>query len=281
MTDFRLGLALGGGGARGMSHIPVLEALDDLGIKPYAIAGTSIGAIFGAAYAGGLAGADLREIVMNTFGDRNKVLNSLWKLRPRKLAELFEGNMVQFDPLKILKTFVAEHLPERFEDLEIPLTVVATDFYGCGEVGISEGLLLDAIAASIAIPAVFKPVKSEHRILIDGGVINPLPFDRLPEECDFILAVDVVGSPVPRPGRHLPTSMDTLFGTSQILMQTIISEKLKSRRPDMLVSPPHDNIRVLDFLKTKLILERADSLKHRVTSTLEEAMNKIEQSKKR
>ncbi|WP_417685500.1 patatin-like phospholipase family protein [Roseibium sp.] len=268
MTGLRLGLALGGGGARGMSHIPVLEALDDLGIKPSAIAGTSIGSIFGAAYAGGLSGSELRAIAMETFGDRNKVLNSLWKLRPRKLTELFDGNMVQFDPAKVLKAFVANHLPETFEELAIPTTIVATDFYGCGEVCLKSGPLIDAIAASIAIPAVFKPVKLGDRILIDGGVTNPLPFDRLPADCDFVLAVDVVGSPVPRRGRSLPTSLDALFGTSQILMQTIISEKLKSRKPALLVSPPHDNIRVLDFLKTKHILESADSLRDEVKLTL-------------
>ncbi len=272
MSEFRIGLALGGGGARGMSHIPVLEALDDLGVKPHAIAGTSIGAIFGAAYAGGLSGAELRQIVMDTFGNRNKVLAALWKLRPRKLADLFDGNMVQFDPLKVLQAFVAENIPETFEALDIPLKVLATDFYGCQEVDIESGPLLPAIAASIAIPAVFKPVKSNGRILIDGGVVNPLPFDRLPPDCDFILAVDVVGSPVPRSGRQLPTSMDALFGTSQILMQTITTEKLKSRAPDLLVRPPDDNVRVLDFLKTKHILERAAPLRETVKRRLGDAM---------
>ncbi|MBD8878041.1 patatin-like phospholipase family protein [Roseibium polysiphoniae] len=273
MSKLRVGLALGGGGARGMSHIPVLEALDDLGVKPHAIAGTSIGAIFGAAYAGGLSGAEIRDIAMETFGERNKVLASLWKLRPRKLAELFDGNMVQFDPLKVLHAFVGDNIPETFEDLSIPLKVLATDFYGGREIDIESGPLMPAVAASIAIPAIFKPIKREGRILVDGGVVNPLPFDRLPDSCDFILAVDVVGSPVPRPGRQLPTSMDALFGTSQILMQTITAEKLKSRSPDLLVRPPDDNIRVLDFLKTKHILDVAaplsETVKRGVTTAIE------------
>ncbi len=280
MSKIRLGLALGGGGARGMSHIPVLEALDELGIKPCAITGTSIGAILGAAYASGLTGAQIREIAMNTFGDRNKVLASIWKLRPQKLAELFEGNMVQFDPQKVLQAFVAEFLPDAFEDLEIPLTVIATDFYGCEEVELRSGSLVKALAASIAIPAVFKPVRTEGRVLIDGGAINPLPFDRLPVDCDYILAVDVVGSPIPRPGRALPTTMDAIFGTSQILMQSIISEKLRSRAPDLLMRPPHDNIRVLDFLKTKHIMEKADSLRDDTVREVSIFLEKLEQTGK-
>lgn len=273
MTDFRLGLALGGGGARGLSHIPVLEALDEIGIKPVAIAGTSIGAILGAAYASGLSGVEIREIAMKTFGDGNKVLNSLWKLRPRNFSELFNGNIVNFDPVKVLHSFVAEFLPETFEELDIPLSVAATDFYGCEEIALTTGPLVKAIAASIAIPAVFKPVKMDGRILIDGGAINPLPFDRLPSSCTYILAVDVVGSPVPRSDRQMPTSMDALFGTAQILMQTIIKEKLDQNTPDLLVRPPHDNVRVLDFLKTKQILESADSLRQEVSKNLYSAIN--------
>ena len=251
-----------------MSHIPVLEAFDDVGLKPYAITGSSIGAIMGAAYASGLGGADIRRIALQTFADRNTVLSHLWKLRPKRFAEVFNGNLVTFDPMKVLGVFIAEYLPDTFEDLAIPLNVMATDFYGCSEVVIDTGPLLPAIAASIAIPAVFKPVERQGRILVDGGVINPLPFDRLPAECDIVIAVDVVGSPVRQPGRVFPTSMESIFGTSQILMQSITAEKLKQQRPDILLQPEHDNVRVLDFLKTKDILARAESLREQMRDQL-------------
>ncbi|MTI42967.1 patatin-like phospholipase family protein, partial [Roseibium hamelinense] len=237
MATPKIGLALGGGGARGMSHIPVLEALDDLGIRPHAIVGTSIGAVFGAAFAAGKTSKEIRTIASATFADRNAVLSRIWQLRPKKFQELFSGNTVQFDPLKVLEVFVGEHLPKTFEDLEIPLTVLATDFYGCEEIDISSGALLPAIAASAAIPAVFRPVKLYDRIMVDGGVTNPLPFDRLPPDCDLIIAVDVVGKPIPRIGRQTPTTMDAIFGTSQILMQSITYEKLKTRQPDILLRP--------------------------------------------
>ncbi len=87
MREPRIGLALGGGGARGMTHIPVLEAFDDLGIKPHAIAGSSIGSILGAAYAGGMTGSEIRAIALDTFRDRNAALSRLWQLRPKRFTD--------------------------------------------------------------------------------------------------------------------------------------------------------------------------------------------------
>lgn len=264
----RIGLALGGGGARGLAHIPVLEAFDDLGLKPARIAGTSIGAIMGAGYASGLSGRDLRDIVLEIFADRNSVLSRLWQLRPRRFADVFRAGPVQFDPERVLEVFVADYLPEMFEDLQIPLRLIATDFYGCREIDFESGPLLTAIAASIAIPAVFRPVRFEGRHLIDGGVVNPLPFDGLRDHCDVVLAVDVVGAPVPREKSDEISMLDSLFGSTQILMQAITSQKLKQEQPDILIRPPHDSVRVLDFLKAGSILESAEPLREITKSRL-------------
>lgn len=268
----RIGLALGGGGARGLAHIPVLEALDDLGLRPARIAGTSIGAILGAAYAGGRTGQEIRDIALEIFADRNSVLSRLWQLRPKKFADMFRGGPVQFDPERVLEVFVAGYLPERFEDLQTPLRIVATDFYGCEEVDFTCGPLLPAIAASIAIPAIFRPVRHDGRHLIDGGVVNPLPFDGLRESCDFVIAVDVVGMPVPRPDRDDVSMLDSLFGSSQILMQTITRQKLKLDQPDILVSPPNDPVRVLDFMKAEQILDQAEALRATTREKLSELL---------
>ncbi|WP_428641851.1 patatin-like phospholipase family protein [Roseibium sp.] len=266
----RIGLALGGGGARGLAHIPVLEALDDLGLRPVKIAGTSIGAILGAAYASGLGGEDIRRIVLEIFADRNAVLSRLWQLRPRRFKDMFRTGPVQFDPERVLEVFLSDYLPDSFEDLKTPLRLLATDFYGCQEVDFESGPLLPAIAASIAIPAVFRPVRHGDRYLIDGGVVNPLPFDGLRAECDIVIAVDVVGAPVPREKGAEISMMDSLFGSSQILMQTITTQKLKTDQPDILVRPPHDNIRVLDFMKAGRILDAAESLRENTKKRIEE-----------
>ena len=128
----KIGLALGGGGARGIAHIHVLEAFDDLGIKPMVISGSSIGAIMGAGYAAGMSGAEVREYAIRTFSKNSKILSKLWKIRPGNFADLFDGEkkrFAEFDPLKIMNTFMPEELPRDFESLEIPMKIVVADFY--------------------------------------------------------------------------------------------------------------------------------------------------------
>ncbi|MTI18625.1 patatin-like phospholipase family protein [Rhodobacteraceae bacterium RKSG542] len=270
MSEIRVGVALGGGGARGLSHIPVLEALDELGITPYAVTGTSIGSLIGAGYCGGMSGNDIREYVSATFGKRNQVLGKLWQLRPRKFSDLFVPNPVQLDSQEVLEIFAGEVLPASFTQMKIPFTAIAADYYTASEVDLTTGPLLSAIAGSIAIPFLFRPVVRGEKLLIDGGVVNPLPFDRLPEECDIVIAVDVVGIPTQRDGRQFPTPTDSLFGAMQILMQTIVQEKLKERSPDLLIRPPIDDFQVLDFLRTDEILATTTPMREAVKRQLAE-----------
>lgn len=277
MTTPRIGLALGGGGARGLAHIPVLEALDEMGLVPAAIAGTSIGSIIGAGYCGGLSGADIRDIASAIFNKRTDALGRLWQLRPRRFADLFAGGgLAQFDATRVLEVFAGPSIPRDFADLRVPLTVVATDFYDCRQVTIRSGDLHKAVAASIAIPVVFKPVTFEDRVMIDGGVVNPLPFDTLPAGLDIIIAVDVIGSPVPRKGRRIPSASDSIFGSTQILMQTITAEKLRTRAPDILIRPDIDGYRVLNFLKAEEILAASEPVKVEVRHKLEALIAKFE-----
>lgn len=256
MSDPRIGLVLGGGGARGITHVPVMEALDDLGLRPTAISGTSIGAIYGAARAGGLSGAELREATLAMFGNRAGVLAKLWTLRPKKLGDLLTGGfgLGQIDPEKILATFVGDAIPPTFDDLEIPLTVVATDFYGGSPARLTAGDLRRAVAASMAIPTLFKPVVIDGRVLVDGGIVDPVPVDALPVEVDLVIAVDVVSYPEPADGKVLPGALEAVFGASQLMMQHIAAAEFARRPPDVLIRPPVNHIRVLDFLEAKKIL---------------------------
>lgn len=277
MSTPRIGLALGGGGARGLAHVPVIEAFDDLGLVPHAVAGTSIGAIFGAGYAGGLSGEDLRAVSEETFRDRNAVLARLWKLRPRRIGDLFGSpGPLQFDAAKVLEHFVGPHFPANFADLKIPLTIIATDYFNCCEAKFTSGPLHPAIAASMAIPALFKPVMLDGRVMVDGGLVNPLPFDALPDDLDIVVASDVIGAPVPRKGRVVPGASDAAFGATQILMQSINLEKLKNRRPDILVKPDIAGYRVLDFLKTDKILAAAEPMRDMVKREIATAIETFE-----
>lgn len=262
-----LGLALGGGGARGLAHVHVLAAFDDLGIRPEAIVGCSIGALIGAAAAAGLSGAEIEDEVLAALGRPADVWGKIWKLRPRSLADI-AGGLPLFDPEAVVCEFLPERVPDDFADLPIPFSTVAADYYGAAEVEIGAGSLRRAVAASIALPALFRPVEIGGLTLIDGGVVNPLPFDKLPDDIEMIVAVDVVGMPVRSDKGRLPGAREALFGSSQILMQALISEKLKSRQPDVLIRPPIDGIGVLDFTKAKDILEATACVREEVKAAV-------------
>jgi NTE family protein len=274
-VETRIGLALGGGGARGMAHILVCEAFDELGVKPALIAGTSIGAILGAGYASGMSGAEMRERACAFYARRREVLTRLWRVRPVAFTDLLRGRSLtpQFDPRLIIESFVPgiEAIPETFEELAIPLKIIACDFYGWSEAVLSEGPLKPAIAASIAIPALFRPVAIGGRLLIDGGACNPLPFEHV-ADCDISVACDVTGGPADH-GRGRPRLLECVIGAAQIGMQSIIREKLRWHQPDVLVRPEVNGVFVLDFLKAQVILEANASLKDDVKRRLDHAIN--------
>ncbi|MBM3609855.1 MAG: patatin-like phospholipase family protein, partial [Alphaproteobacteria bacterium] len=147
-------VALGGGGARGFAHICVIEALDELGIKPVAIAGTSIGAVIGAAWAAGISGKEIRAHVEKFNRHRAEALARVFRSRATNLKDVFARgiNPVLLDGEKLLDMFWPEGVPDRFEDLEIPFSCVATDFYARREAVFSSGALTPAVAASMAVP---------------------------------------------------------------------------------------------------------------------------------
>ncbi|WP_343033912.1 patatin-like phospholipase family protein [Aurantimonas aggregata] len=261
MSD--VALALGGGGARGIAHIHVLEALDELGVVPSRIVGSSIGAVMAAGYAAGMSGADIRGFALETFARKREVLAGLWRTRPLSFKDFVEEGgfrLGQLNARRVLAAFLPADLPPHFEDLRIPLGVMATDFYERLECEIDSGDLLSALAASCALPAIFRPVRRKGRVLIDGGIFNPLPFDRLCDRADIVIAVDVNGGPE-GDGSGLPTPMEAMFGATQLMMQSIIDTKLKLRAPDLLLRPPVDHYRVLDFLLTRQILDETASFK--------------------
>src|SRR5690606_18670885 len=121
-----------------------------------------------------------------------------------------------FNIERILQAFMPEAVPDTFAELKIPLKVTATDFFGHKLAVFSEGDLPSALAASAAIPAVFRPVVRDGRVLIDGGIYNPVPFDLIEHDADIIVAIDVVGAPSDAE-RKRPTSVDLMFGATQLM----------------------------------------------------------------
>ena len=170
----RIGLALGGGGAKGLAHILVLETLDELGIRPYAISGTSIGAIIGALYAAGLSGKEIRALIEQFFVDQSGAEDTLFAL-PKSVRWLdFIDPSLVTGGLLDSSDFIAwlgEVLPvTNFRGLEIPLKVITAELLTGREVIMKSGALLPALQASMAVPGVFPPVKVNGHSLVDGGV---------------------------------------------------------------------------------------------------------------
>ena len=263
-------LALGGGGARGLAHIVVAEALDEMGVKPVAIAGTSIGAIIGAGYAAGMSGREMRRYAIHVAHNRTDVMRRMMRARAGKLRDIFGGGLgdaTRLDAELLCEQFLPESLPEEFSGLSIPLTVVASDLYRRSEVVFSEGPLRRALAASIALPTIMRPVAHEGRILVDGGATNPLPFENLRGCADVIMAVEISG-PVSDDPRDVPNALECLYATVIVMAYSIINEKLRHGAPDLLLQPNVGTFRALGFLQASAILRAADSVKDEVKQKL-------------
>ena len=264
-----IGLVLGSGGARGLAHLLVLETLEELGLKPAGIAGSSIGAIIGAASAAGISAGDLRQHFEPLFLNRTDVMARLWKARVGRVKDLFArspGNPVLVDGEILLDLFWPDRVPDTFEDLTIPLTVIATDFYNHGEVRLNSGSLVSGVAASMAMPALVKPVQIAGQVLIDGGAINPLPIEPFLETDMVVIAVDVSGGP--KMADTLPGPFAAMIGAAQIMQAALVQQKLHFRQPDILLKPDVFGFHALDFFKIIAILQAADPIKDQLKYAL-------------
>jgi NTE family protein len=268
-----LALVLGGGGARGLAHIPVLEVLDELGVRPVAIAGSSIGSIIGAAYAAGMSGRELRRYVLGALHERGDVLRRVMAARAVALTSLLSLNLsnpMLLDAERLTQQFLPPDLPATFEELQVPLVVMATDLYARCEISFTTGPLAPALAASMAIPGLIRPVEIDGRVLVDGAAANPLPFDRVRGRADIVLAVETTTGPAEP--RGIPDPWDALFSTIQLMGQAIVAEKLKTGAPDILIRPNVSGFRMLDFLSASAIMRVADAVKAEVREKLSAAL---------
>jgi NTE family protein len=261
-----IALALGAGGARGLAHIVVLEVLDELGLRPHVIAGSSIGAVIGAAYAAGVPARALRAYVLATFKDRARVVSKLLEARVGKISDLLQrglGNPVLVDGERILDLFWPEAVPDRFEDLKIPFVAVTTDYHLRSEVRLSSGPLTPAVAASMAIPGLVRPLLFNGAALIDGGAVNPLPYDQLYTHGHCVIAVDVGGAAFVSDARA-PEPLEAMLGASQILMNALVQRMIERKAPSILIRPPVDHFGGLDFFKAAEIFKAADTARDEI-----------------
>ncbi len=263
----RIALSLSGGGAAGLGHIPVLEAFDDLGLRPVAISGTSMGALIGAAYAAGLTAAEIRAHVLELC-DRPLVTARRFF---DASAPPWKNFTLALDARAAIRAVLPEGLPDRIEALAIPFTAAITDYHGRSEMLRDRGNLVDILAASIAIPGLFEPVVLEGRVCVDGGVINNLPVDALPE-ADLTLAVDAARE-LPQDRADVPGQLDAMVGSMRIMMYAMMKEKIGARPGTVLIALDSARYSALDFEKAREILDAAAPARAETRAILEEHLD--------
>ncbi len=267
----RIGLALGAGGARGLAHIPIVELFDELNIRLDQIAGSSMGAVIGVLYASGMSGKAIRSLIDDLVVKENESFtDALGRWEAFKWVgfvapELGNGGLLSTE--KFVQ-FIQEAINcSTFEELNIPLKIVAADFWNREQVVFERGDLFPALQASIAIPGLFTPIIHQGRALVDGSAANPVPYDLLLEHCDITIAVDVQGKWTPDEDLK-PSLFDAAMGASLIMQSSITREQLKRQPPTIYLTPEIHDIRVLDFDKADTIYQQANSSKQRLRKQL-------------
>ncbi len=290
----RIGLALGSGGARGWCHIGALRVLEEAGLRPDVVAGTSMGALVGAAYCSGVLDA------LEAFA---REMTPLSMMRMVDLG-LRTGGLVAGNA--ILQALEDLGLRESFADLDRPFIAVATDLYRGRELWLREGALLPAVRASIAIPGIFTPIRHDERWLMDGGMTNPVPVSACRAlGADIVIAVDPnarlrgPGSISERRRRFLPTVstatvirqlpaklrplaetyfangaasddcssrspgedgppgyVDVLATAIDVMIDQIRRSRLAGDPPDIMIEPDLSDLNVLSFYEADSVIER-------------------------
>lgn len=266
----KIGFVLGAGSARGWAHIGVLRALTEAGIQPDLIAGCSVGAFVGAAFAAG------RLDELETWA-----LSFDWK-RMLKLADfgLRGGGLIKGK--RVNEIFHEQFVECEFSELPIPFAAVATDLHSGQEIWLREGKVSAAVGASIAVPGLFRPVQLEDRYLVDGSVVNPIPVSLCRAMgADIVLAVDLgsdligryvrdddrapmsadrrglLSRVLPRynptsdrqtePEATRPALLETLMGSINIMQVRIARSRLAGEPPDVLLTPRLGHLGLLDY----------------------------------
>ena len=269
----RVGLALGGGGVRGLAAVPILKTLDELGLEVSHVAGTSMGAIVGALYALGLSGSEIEARVRDHIVLRDDNIRSLYQKRKHLLRWLRvfgiatgRGGILSADGA--FKHLFSEIAEREFADTQRQFVAIATNFWNGEEVVLQQGALLPAIKASMALPGIFHPVEIDGQLLVDGGLVNNVPYDKLIGEVDFCIAVDVMAPPHAE-GEEVPSAYETLLGAVDIMQVNALKLKLKLAKPDILIQPDIERVRILDFPKIEYGLECGEIAAKKLRAQLE------------
>lgn len=272
----KVGLVLGSGSARGWAHIGVIRALQEAGIEPDIVCGTSIGSLVGAAYAAG------------KLDDLEAWVKSLtWKTVVGLLDFTINAGLIK--GIRLIDFFRAQFADTEIPQLDRPFACVATELGTGREVWLREGPVLDAIRASIALPGLFTPIERNGRLLVDGGLVNPVPVSLARAMgADIVIAVDLssdlmgrrmrrpmpvaktpqkpgriashlstmlaklpIGSRMEKPGakpaRPIPSMLDVMATSINIMQERISRSRLAGEPADVMVRPRLGQMALMDF----------------------------------
>lgn len=240
-------LVLGSGGARGLAHVGVIQVLKEKGYDITSIAGCSIGALIGGIYAAGKLGEYEHWVRNLTKLDMVNMMDISWE----------GGGLVKGD--RMIAKMIKLVGDRQIEDLPIRFTAVATELESGREVWLSQGPLFDAIRSSCSLPLFFTPVKYKETMLVDGGVVNPVPiapvFD---DHTDLTLAVNLGGKPVreePLKPRKGIGTYDVAYMVFDAMQSTIARQKLAAYPPDLVIEIPRDAARTFDVDRAEEMIE--------------------------
>jgi NTE family protein len=266
-------LVLSSGGSKGLAHIGVINELERLGFQISSISGSSIGSVIGGVYAIGKIPEYTKWV--STFNKRD-----VWGFMDFTLATngLLKGERV-FDKMK---TFIPDM---NIEDMPIPFAAVATDLLHEKEVVFTKGSFYEAVRASVAIPAVFTPVKYNNTVLVDGGVLNPIPIEHvLRKNDDMLVVVNLYGDKSPdRPkdtntnngylnrlmntlstliltgDKHSAGYYSLLSSTSSAMIHRIAKMSIEKHNPDMIINIPCNSANTFDFYRAKELIQLGEN----------------------
>ncbi len=245
----KLGFALGAGGSRGVAHIGFLKAMEENGIKPDFVAGTSMGSVVGACYCLGMT--------------PDEMINEVEKL---KFSEIFDlsfnpvGNGALLRAKKMRKKLEKYLKGHTFGDLQTPFCAVATDLVtGSPVVLHGKDKLLDGVVASSSIPGVFKPVKKGHKLLVDGGITRRVPIDEVREMgAEVVVAVDVLGQV--RENNRAYNMFTVCLRIVDILDAQVTNLRQDIQKPDLFLEPDLGNMSQYKFKELRTAYEKGYEL---------------------
>jgi NTE family protein len=284
----KIGLALGSGSARGWAHIGVIQALQEAGIRPDVLSGCSIGALVGAAYADG----DLDDL-------HDWVTGLTWHDVVGLLDVGFSGGLIKGE--KLIGFFEKHFVDKDISALPLPFGCVATDLANGREIWLREGSVAAAVRASIAVPGLLSPVSRDGRLLVDGGLVNPVPVSLCRAlGADVVIAVDLGSDIVGRTLKHAPAaeeghdktwsdrlmaslglkrddtlpSLATVLSTSINIMQTRIARSRLAGEPaDALIAPRLAHLGLMDYHRAAEAIAEGSAAVKRMLPAIEFALN--------